>query len=33
MRNQVPGALRANYVGSSNGLTTYKHKLTLLNRQ
>lgn len=34
MRNQVPGALRANYVGSSNGLTTYtQSKVRILSRE
>lgn len=33
LRNQVPGALRAEYVGSSNGLTTYtQSKVRILSK-
>lgn len=33
LRNQVPGALKANYVGTSNGLTTYtQSKVRILSK-
>lgn len=34
MRNQVPGALRADYISSSNGLTTYSQsKVRILSKE